>query len=139
MSKLTDNYFVLKKNPSLLDTFAFIASFFVHLSVYTIALIGIDRYLRIKHYVDFKALWTTRVVSGFVFLDIFLSLLQAILKLVGLLSAKQNIVTPSYFAIDGVIISRMTFLQILTIRTSKLYGMSLELLLQRAQTKRLQG
>ena len=107
-----------EKNCILLDTYAFIASFLVHLSMYTIALIGIDRYLRIKHYAKFKILWTTKAVLGFVSLDIFLSLLQAILTLIGLLSGKENIVIPSYLAIDGVIISGITFLQILTIRTS---------------------
>ena len=107
-----------EKNCILLDTYAFIASFLIHLSMYTIALIGIDRYLRIKRYAKFKTLWTTKAVLGFVSLDIFLSLLQAILTLIGLLSGKENIVIPSYLAIDGVIISGITFLQILTIRTS---------------------
>ena len=107
--------------------------------MYTIALIGIDRYLRIKHYVNFKALWATRAVSGFVFLDIFLSLLQAILKLVGLLSAKQNIVTPSYFGIDSVMISGIAFLQILTVRTSNAVWDEFRTVATGAQTRRLQG
>ena len=107
-----------EKNSLFLDAYAFTDSFLVHLSMYTIALIAIDRYLRIKHYAKFRILWTTRVVLGLASLDIFLSLLQAILALIGLMSGKENVFIPSYFAIDGVIVSGITFLQFLTIRTS---------------------
>ena len=78
-----------EKNCLLLDAYAFTGSFLVHLSMYTIALIAIDRYFRIKHYAKFRILWTTRVVLGLVSLDIFLSLLQAILTLIGLMSGKE--------------------------------------------------
>ena len=104
-----------KKHWLLLDTYAFIASFLVHLSMHTIALIGIYRYLRIKRYANFK---TTRTALGFVSLDIFLSLAQTIMTLIGLLSGKENIFIPSYLVINGVMISGIKFLQILAIRTS---------------------
>ena len=107
-----------EKNSLLLDAYAFTGSFLMHLSMYTITLITIDRYLRIKHYAKFRILWTTRVVLGLASLDIFLSLLQAILALIGLMLGKENVFIPSYFAIDGVIVSGITFLQFLTIRTS---------------------
>ena len=107
-----------EKTCSLMDTFAFVATFFVHLSMYTIATMGIDRYLRIKHYANFKALWTTRVLSAVISMNVFLSLLQATMTLLALRSAKEYVLIPIYLAIDGVIISGITFLQILTIRTS---------------------
>ena len=107
-----------KKHWLLLDTYAFIASFLVHLSMHTIALIGIYRYLRIKRYANFKTLLTTRTVLGFVSLDIFLSLTQTIMTLIGLLSGKENIFISSYLVINGVMISGIKFLQILAIRTS---------------------
>ena len=84
----------------------------------TIAIIGIDRYIRIKHYANFKALWTTRVVLTLILIEVFLSLLQAIMILIGLSSGIEYITVLVYFAIDGVIISEIIVLQILTIQTS---------------------
>ena len=37
--------------------FIFVSVLAVHLSVYMISIIGVDRYLRIKHYASFKATW----------------------------------------------------------------------------------
>ena len=83
-----------------------------------IAIIGIDRYIRVKHYANFKALWTTRVVLTLILIEASLSLLQTIMILIGFSSRIEYITIPVYFAIDGVIISGIVFLQILTMRTS---------------------
>ena len=107
-----------EKSCSTMDLYAFITVFSVHLSMYTIALIGIDRYLRIKHYANFKALWTTRAVLVFISIEVFLAFMQAIVTLIGLLSGKEYIAFPIYYTIDGLIISGIILLQILTIRTS---------------------
>ena len=107
-----------EKNCLLMDIHVFIAVFLVHLSMYTIAIMGIDRYLRIKHYANFKAIWTKRVVLTFISGEIFLAFLQAIMTLIGLITEKEYIVVPAYYAIDGSIISGVVFLQILTMRTS---------------------
>ena len=107
-----------ERNCILMDTHAFVAVFILHLSMYTIAIIGIDRYIRIKHFVNFKTLWTTRVLLTLIFIEVFLSLLQAIMVLVGFLSGIEYITIPVYFGIDGVIISGIIYLQILTMRTS---------------------
>ena len=104
---------------STMNIYAFITVFSVHLSMYTIALIGIDRYLRIKHYASFKALWTTRAVLVFISIEVFLAFMQATMTLIGLLSGKEYIVLPFYYTIDGLIISGIILLQILTIRKSK--------------------
>ena len=107
-----------EKNCLLMDIHVFIAVFLVHLSMYTIAIMGIDRYLRIKHYANFKAIWTERVVLVFISAEIFLAFLQAIMTLIGLLTEKEHNVVPVYYTIDGSIISGIVFLQILTMRTS---------------------
>ena len=107
-----------ERNCILMYTHAFVAGFIVHLSIYTIAIIGIDRYIRIKHFVNFKTLWTTRVLLTLIFIAVFLSLLQAIMILVGFLSGIEYITIPVYFGVDGVIISGIIYLQILTMRTS---------------------
>ena len=45
-----------EKNCVLMDLSLIISVLCVHLSMYSIAIIGIDRCLRIKHYANFKAL-----------------------------------------------------------------------------------
>ena len=107
-----------EKNCLIIDTCAFVNVFLVHLSMYTIAIIGVDRYLRIKHHLNFKALWTTRVIIVLISIEVFLSLLQATMVLIGLASGIEYIVIPIYFTIDGLIITGIIFLHILTIRAS---------------------
>ena len=104
---------------STMNIYAFITVFSVHLSMYTIALIGIDRYLRIKHYASFKVLWTTRAVLVFISIEVFLACMQATMTLIGLLSGKEYIVLPFYYTTDSLTISGIILLQILTIRKSK--------------------
>ena len=41
-----------------MDTYTFIAVFLIYLPMYRIAIIGIDRYLSVKHYANFKTFWT---------------------------------------------------------------------------------
>lgn len=48
-------------NCSLLLAQIFFSVFLTHLSMYTIAIIGVDRYVRIKYYVNFKTMWTKKV------------------------------------------------------------------------------
>ena len=98
--------------------YMFIMIYFFHLSMYTVAVIGIDRYLRIKHYANFKALWTKRVALTFVSIGSFLALFQSLLTITGLLFGKHYIVVPVYITIDGFILIAVMFLQILTIWTS---------------------
>ena len=107
-----------EKNCLIMDINTFVNVFLVHLSMYTIAIIGVDRYLRIKHHLNFKVLWTTRVIIVFISIEVFLSLLQAIMALIGLGSGIEYIVIPIYFTIDGIIITGIIFLQILTIWAS---------------------
>ena len=107
-----------ERNCILIDTHAFVAVFIVHLSMYTIAIIGIDRFIRIKHFVSFKTLWTTGVLVTLIFIEVVLSLLQAVMIPVGFLPGVEYIIVPVYFGIDGIIISGILYLQILTMRTS---------------------
>lgn len=99
-------------------TYMFVTIFLFHLSMYTITIIGIDRYLRIRHYANFKVLWTKRVVFTLLSIGSFLALFQSIMTTTGLLLRKHKFVVPIYFTIDGLILSAIMFLQILTIRTS---------------------
>ena len=57
----------------------FLSVFFTHLSGYSIAIIGIDRYVRIKFYANFKAIWSRKVVSTSISVAFFLALFQAVM------------------------------------------------------------
>ena len=90
----------------------------VHLSMYSIGIIGIDRYLRIKHYANFKALWTTRVVLTLMCVGGFLSFFQTAMIVISVLLGKESISMPIYIATDVKIFSAIIFLQILIICSS---------------------
>ena len=45
--------------------------------MYSIAIIGIDRYIRMKHYESFKAFWIARVVSTLICIQVCLAFFQA--------------------------------------------------------------
>ena len=102
---------------SIIEAYLFLVTLSLHLSCYTLAIIGVDRYLRIKHR-NFRTIWTRRVVLKLFFVAVFLALLQAVLVLAGSVLGKQHIVTPFYIAVEGVVIGLITFLQVQTIRTS---------------------
>ena len=81
-------------------------------------MIGLDRYLRIKHYRNFRTIGTMTFVLKLFCVAVFFALIQAVLVLIGFALRKRHIVTPLYIAIDGVVIVLITLLQIQTIRTS---------------------
>ena len=104
-----------EKNCLLMDSSLIILVFCVHLSMYSIAIIGIDHYLRIKHYANFKALWTTRVVLTLICV---LSFFQATMVAISVMLGKESISMPIYITTDAVIFSAIIFLQISTICSS---------------------
>ena len=78
-----------EKNCLIMDTYTFVTVILVHLSMYIIAILGVDRYVRIKQFVKFNFLWISRVTIAFISIEIFLSLLQAIMVLIGLVQSKN--------------------------------------------------
>ena len=81
-------------------------AFLLHLSMYVVAVISIDRYVRIKYYANFKRIWTT------------LALFQALMVTVAFILRKPRIGKLVYAAMDCMIIGVIFWLQIQTIRTS---------------------
>ena len=79
---------LFEKSWSILDIYSFVTEFSVHSSTYTMAIIGIDCYFRIKHYANYKTFWARRVELVFVSIAVFLAFIQAIMTLVGLLPQK---------------------------------------------------
>ena len=100
------------------EAFIFAGTFLSHTSNYTIAVLGVDRYFRIKHYATFRAMWTTKVVSKLMCTVFFLALIQAAMITTGTALGKEYVATSFYIVVDGVVIVTVTFLQIKTIQTS---------------------
>ena len=105
-----------QQNAPVIKAFLFASLFLLRSSCYTVALIGIDRYLRIKHFRHFKTFWTTRVVLRLTCAVVFLALIQAVLVLTATILGKEHIGTPIYITIDVVVIDLITLLQVQTIR-----------------------
>ena len=89
------------------------------LSGYMIAIIGVDRYLRIKYYAKFKTIWSTKIVSILICSGSFLAFFQAVMKTVGLVLELERFVVPVYVAMDVAVLGMIIILQIKTIRTSR--------------------
>ena len=106
------------RNCVLLLVQIFFSIFLTHVSMYTIAIIGIDRYVRIKHYVNFKTIWTKKVVFALIFTGCFLALFQAAMVTIGYLVGDLSIATLIYIAMDSIVLVIIIFLQVQTIRTS---------------------
>ena len=101
-------------------------SFSIHICILrpfsgcTIAMIGVDRYLRIKHYVKFKIMWTKQVVSKLMFLSFLISLFQAVMIITGVLITITRIIVSIYIALDTVNVGIIVYPQIKTIRNQGL-------------------
>ena len=98
--------------------FISISIFFLHMSVYTIAVLGIDRYLRIKHPVKFKEFWTTKTIFTLMIIVTFASLFQAVPPIIGFLLEIKYIFSPIFYSVDGSLFVTIILLQLLTIRKS---------------------
>ena len=95
-----------------------VLTFLAHLSSYTIAIIGIDRYVRIKYYTNFRTIWTTKVVISLICAGYLLALFQAVTLSVALTLQKGTAIIPVNVVMDGFIVSIIILLQLLTIRRS---------------------
>ena len=96
----------------------FVSMFLTHVSGYTIAIIGITRYIRMKYFVNFKAIWRTRVVSALSSIGCLFILIQALMITIGMLLTKGEVAKRIYIVIDSTIIVSIILLPLQTIRTS---------------------
>ena len=108
-----------EKSCLLVKIHIFVFAFLMHLSGYMIAIIGVDRYLRIKYYAKFKVIWSAKIVLIFICFGSFLALFQAVMITVGLILELDRFVVPVYVTMDVVIIGIIIILQVKTIRTSR--------------------
>ena len=56
--------------------FRILSKFFAHLTVYVVALLGIDRYIRIKYYANFRSVWKSKVVITLLFIESLLAIFR---------------------------------------------------------------
>ena len=95
-----------------------ISTFLSHLSAYVIAILGIDRYLRIKYFTNFKTLWKTKVVFILICFASLLAAFQAVIITTSWLLQIEQITMLIYVAMDATIVGSTIFLQIRTIQRS---------------------
>ena len=98
--------------------FHFFSAFLLHLCGYTIIVIGVDRYVRIRYYSNYKTILTTRFILILISVTSALALAQGIVNVYSLLANKEKLVKPIFFIIDGIAISFGSVLQLRTIRSS---------------------
>ena len=89
-----------------------VSTFLAHLSSYTIAITGIDRYISIKYYTNFRTFWTAKVVISLICAAGYLLslLVQAITLRVALTIKKVTAIIP--IVMDGFIVSIIILLQL---------------------------
>ena len=70
------------------------------------------------YFLNFKAIWTTRVILTSSCIGFLLALTQALMITTGVLLKKGEVTGPIYIAVDITIIVSIILLQLRTIRTS---------------------
>ena len=95
-----------------------ISTFLSHMSAYVIAILGIDRYLRIRYFTNFKTLWKTRVVFRLICFASLLAAFQAVIVTISWLLKIEQTAMFVCVAMDATIVGTTILLQIRTIQRS---------------------
>ena len=98
--------------------FIFLSVLFYNFGSYIVAFLGVDSYLGIKYYSNFRSIWTTKVATTLIIVMFFLIYLQALMITLSSTLEESKIVLSFYVKIDGITIGMVAFLQINTIQTS---------------------
>lgn len=101
--------------------------FLINLSSYTIAIMGVDRFIRIKYYASF--------ILTLVSIACLAALVNAVGLTIGFLLKLDQIFTRVNFFIGAIILSTVTFLQVLVTRTSNTVHMESKIDLAHAANK----
>lgn len=107
-----------ERNFLIQRPYRILSTFLLHLSGCVIALLGIDRYIRIKYYSKFESVWTTEFVKTLLFIECLLAVFQTVMLEVGLCDSRDHIALIVYNVTDGITISIIAFLHIQTFRAS---------------------
>ena len=96
----------------------FLSTFLAHLSAYTIAVMGVDRFVRIKYKINYKAILTPKFLSILVLIVWLASLIHAVMITIGLLMDEEQVVRTVSLIVDGFVVGIIVTLQMMTIRQS---------------------
>ena len=94
----------------------FVSAFLSRGSSYTVAVIGVDRFIRIKYRMNYMSILTNTFATILMLLAFFLALIQATVITVGLLINKEQTVRSAGMAIDGSVVLFVLLLQVATMK-----------------------
>ena len=128
-----------EKSCFLVKILVFVTAFLMHLSGYMIAIIGVDRYCRIKYYVKFKNLWSAKIVLIFICSGSLLAFFQVVMITVGLVLELDRFVVPVYFTMDLVVVGVTIILQVKLFEHQEMCIICQQLLLQKESIRKSQN
>ena len=114
-----------------------VSVFFTNLSSYTISLMGIDRFIRIKYYANFRAILKNKFIFTLISLVCLAALFNGIGFPISLLLKKEHIFSRVSFYSATLAFIIVTFMQVLLIRTSKVISRDSSVDASRATTKKI--
>ena len=94
----------------------FVSAFLSRVSGYIVAVIGVDRFIRIKYSMNYMSILTNTFATILMLLAFFLALIQATVITVGLLINKEQTVRSAGMAIDGSVVLFVLLLQVATMK-----------------------
>ena len=92
--------------------------FFTNVSGYTIGIMGVDRFIRIKFYTNVRGIVTTKFILISVSMALLAALINAVAVPLGILLKKEPIFTRISLTMGFTVVRIVVFLQLLVIRTS---------------------
>ena len=92
--------------------------FLTNLSGYIIAVLGIDRFIRIKYYATFRTILTTTFILTLMIIACSAALISAVGIAVGFHLRKERVFTTISFVFGVMVIIIVTLLQVLVMQTS---------------------
>ena len=95
-----------------------ISTFSTNFSGYTTAILGIDRFVRIKYFTKVKTILTSRFILTLISMAFLAALFNAVRVPMGLLLMKENLFASVTLVLAFTVVTSVTLLQVIVIRTS---------------------
>ena len=95
-----------------------ISTFSTNFSGYTTAILGVDRFVRIKYFTKVKTILTSRFILTLISMAFLAALFNAVGVPMGLLLMKENLFASVALVLAVTVVTSVTLLQVLVIRTS---------------------
>ena len=95
-----------------------ISTFSTNFSGYTTAILGADRFVRIKYFTKVKTILTSRFILTLISMAFLAALFNAVGVPMGLLLMKENLFASVALVLAVTVVTSVTLLQVLVIRTS---------------------